>query len=680
MQQPQLNFNQIQTPAINPQLNAQQINLGIDQVQAEFNRQEQGLQANKEQMRANQMAMERSLKTGAERSRMNWENLNELTKFSKTLSDFMTTRHDAWKKNLEAEQINQAFLDGGDPAKNAEFKREEQVLQAGHEATVAASTEYLNRGGLPDVAAELEKRSGWEKYYYAKGLVMNGATGWTSFYNSNKNTPVLFRDGNPENKSAENIISINSATNSAEYNSVVRALRDQYVAPFSGLNQELLNEYLINPMRRDMTIQYGEWESQYAKNEEKNRKIKNTGALQTAIQGATTPEGRANLSATVNGQLRDYYLRNNGQWAVANKLLTDNLKSLAPNLSPTEMGALAGIPIEGHTGGKNKTLGDLPGFNEALIASQEAQSQAITRSDRKRQRDLKLLKMEFNKKQLEEGFFEEAQAKDAVRRLVDLGMDASEAEYFIKTKDEFQATEAKELVNQALRRGDSYIPEGLIRQLDDDVLRRRALEFNEYQSKTFGLTESQGKALERQITSAARDATDLGGAYPAQAAQVASQYAREWIQKWIADNKDNYTPAEIYTAAQQRIEKLFAGLDPETGKPITRFKDSDGNTKVGWDASPFNPDNWSPVSIDVEFKTNVDNAKATVATLVGDGVKNPYATGPIKGTEAELEMIKKKLEETGELPPRSSTPIFNILADQAKNVATWRQIVKPNSK
>jgi len=648
MQQPQLNFNQIQAPAINPQLNAQQINLGIDLVQAEFNRQEQGMRANKEQMQRNQLAMERSLKTGAERSRMNWESLDQLTEFSKTLSDYMTTRHDAWKKNLEAEQINQAFLDGGDPAKNAEFKREEKVLQAGHEATVAASTEYLNKGGLPDVAAELEKRSGWAKYYYAKGLVMNGATGWTPFYNSNKDTPVLFRDGNPDNQDPSNIISINSANNSAEYNSVVRALRDQYVAPFAGLNQELLNEYLIRPMRKAMTMQYGEWEAQYAKNEEQNRKILNTESLKTAIKGANSPEGMANLSATINGQLREYYLRNNGQWGIANKLLTDNLKTLAPNLSPTEMGALAGIPIEGHTGGKNKTLGDLPGFNAALIASQEAQSQAMTREDQDRRRQLRNLKMEFNKQQLEQGFFEEAQAKDAVRRLVKLGMNATEAENFIKTKDEFQADEAKELVTQALRRGDSYIPEGLIKQLDDDFLRKRARELNEYQSKTFGLTESQGDALEKQITSAARDATNLGGAYPAQAAQVASQYAREWIQKWIADNKDNYTPAEMYTAAQQRIEKLFAGLDAETGKPITKFKDSEGNTKVGWDASPFNPDNWATVSIDVKFKKNVDNAKATIATLVGDGVKNPYATGPIKGTEAELEMIKKKVEETGE--------------------------------
>ena len=121
------------------------------------------------------------------RSEMDWRGLEKLTDFSKTLEKMLLTRHDDYKKRVEAEQINQAFMDGGDPHKNEKFKEEEAQLEAAHEATVAVSTEYQNKGGLPDIAAEIEKRSGWEKYYYVKGLVMNGAVGCNSYYNPCQN-------------------------------------------------------------------------------------------------------------------------------------------------------------------------------------------------------------------------------------------------------------------------------------------------------------------------------------------------------------------------------------------------------------------------------------------------------------------------------------------------------------
>lgn len=74
--------------------------------------------------------------------------LEKLTDFSKTLEKMLLTRHDDYKKRVEAEQINQAFMDGGDPHKNEKFKEEEAQLEAAHEATVAVSTEYQNKGGL----------------------------------------------------------------------------------------------------------------------------------------------------------------------------------------------------------------------------------------------------------------------------------------------------------------------------------------------------------------------------------------------------------------------------------------------------------------------------------------------------------------------------------------------------
>ncbi len=141
MQPFQANFNQIQAPRVNPQIQAEQIDLGIDKVAAEFQRQESGLKSNMQQMQNNQTAMQNSIRTQMKRSEMDWRGLEKLTDFSKTLEKMLLTRHDDYKKRVEAEQINQAFMDGGDPHKNEKFKEEEAQLEAAHEATVAVSTE-----------------------------------------------------------------------------------------------------------------------------------------------------------------------------------------------------------------------------------------------------------------------------------------------------------------------------------------------------------------------------------------------------------------------------------------------------------------------------------------------------------------------------------------------------------
>ena len=672
MQPFQANFNQIQAPRVNPQIQAEQIDLGIDKVAAEFQRQESGLKSNMQQMQNNQTAMQNSIRTQMKRSEMDWKGLEKLTDFSKTLEKMLLTRHDDYKKRVEAEQINQAFLDGGDPHKNEQFKEEEAQLEAAHEATVAVSTEYQNKGGLPDIAAEIEKRSGWEKYYYVKGLVMNGAVGWNSYYNQNLETPIIFRDGNPENTAPENIISIKSANNSPEYNSAVRALRDQYVAPYMGLNQELLNEYLISPMRKDMVTQYAQWERDFQDSRTKELGIQRVDSLQSAIRSPNPGE----LERTINAQLRTNYLRNSSSWTLANKQLTDDLKLLAPNLSPTEFGRLAAIPIQGHSGGKKKTLGDLPGFAEALRESEAAASKKENQIEQQRRRQRAKAKNEIEIKLETEGYFTEEAAKKARTRLLEMGMDANDVENLIVTRDEYRAAEAEELVSSALVRGDSIIPPSLIMELDNPVLADRARRQNQINSATYGMTKDQGDALDKQIDSAARDAADLGGAYPAEASRVAAAKAKEWARRWIANNKDNLPPEKIFEGVSQRITRMFQGLDPETGQPNNKYKDANGNPRIGWDGSQFNPENMPFISLDAEFKRNVETAKATVATLAGNNIKNPYAAGPIKGTEAELEMIKKQVEETGALPPRSTTPIFNILADQAKNIATWEQIVK----
>jgi len=63
-----------------------------------------------------------------------------------------------------------------------------------------------------------------------------------------------------------------------------------------------------------------------------------------------------------------------------------------------------------------------------------------------------------------------------------------------------------------------------------------------------------------------------------------------------------------------------------------------------------------------------------------DGESNPYGIGAIPGTENELKKILAHVEKHGELPPRSATPLFVALADQAKGTVALETIIKEQLK
>ena len=102
-----------------PQLNPGQVDLGIERVSAEFSRQESGLRENMKQMRDNQAAMQRSAKTEMDRTEMDWKNYMKLADFSKTISDQLVENQKDENKRIMKENMNQAFIDGADPVKQA---------------------------------------------------------------------------------------------------------------------------------------------------------------------------------------------------------------------------------------------------------------------------------------------------------------------------------------------------------------------------------------------------------------------------------------------------------------------------------------------------------------------------------------------------------------------------------
>ena len=156
----------------------------------------------------------------------------KLADFSKTISDQLVENQKDENKRIMKENMNQAFIDGADPVKQAEYQAKVQELSTLDDASIAVATEYENRGGLPDVAYEIERRSGWAAYGYAVGVAQNGGKNYGAFLEANKDTVVGYRDDGSE-------IKLSEATNSAEYLAAQKILRNQYMDPYVGLNPEL---------------------------------------------------------------------------------------------------------------------------------------------------------------------------------------------------------------------------------------------------------------------------------------------------------------------------------------------------------------------------------------------------------------------------------------------------------
>ena len=154
MQPFQPNFNQIQAPGVSPQNNAEQIDLGINRVAAEFSRQESGMRQNLQAMAENQKAMQRSMKTQMDRSEMDWKNYEKLADFSSTIADQLVENQKKVNERVKIENMNQAFIDGADPNKQAKYNEEVEKLNKADDATLEVAKRYRDSGGLPDVAYE----------------------------------------------------------------------------------------------------------------------------------------------------------------------------------------------------------------------------------------------------------------------------------------------------------------------------------------------------------------------------------------------------------------------------------------------------------------------------------------------------------------------------------------------
>ena len=242
----------------------------------------------------------------------------------------------------------------------------------------------------------------------------------------------------------------------------------------------------------------------------------------------------------------------------------------------------------------------------------------------------------------------------------------------LRSIDEAEAAMAEKEVRLLIAQG-AFIPEGLLKQVTDNTLYKQAYQLNATRRVNMGLSKENADDVKKLInTLAMSQAGTIGATGVAKPeAQQAIIRAKEDARRWLAANRYKY---ENEMQAVEALNKYLS--DRFTGKGY-EYKDANGVTQTGYDASPYNTKNQlDTTKSQAQFEREADDAKAHVSDLVQSGIPNPYAVGAIPGTEKELEKILADVKETGKIPPMEQNPRFMALAQQANGTATYEEIVK----
>ena len=680
------NFNQVPLPAINPQMAAPVgVDLGIQRVEAEFNRQEAGLRENIAQQRQNMRILEQSAQTQMRRTEQDWKSYEKLKDFSETVGRLIVDRQQDVNAKEQMEAVNKVMASGVTLEQYQAWKRGEEESEEEYQDSVKIATHYKENGGLPDVAALIEGRSGHAAFGAALGMVMNGKKNYQQFLNQNKETVLGYRDGNPENTSADNIISLATSTNSAEYLQVQQMLSQQYYAPYAGLNPVMLNEYLLQPMREIENREFINWEAEFEKTEELKRLSQEGAALADANENPV--EGARILES----QIRAENTRLGGNaWALAREKKMEALWDLGRKGYYTEGEARALMDQEIMMRGGKRKFGNTAEGREFLRIVRSYHQSVHQQNEADKLRERQALQRWVTTYTQKKGPMDEETVQQVRDRAAELGFTKQQINVLMPEYSEQEATVAAELIQEKMMAGE-YIPPGLIKALTfkHKPLFDEATQYNANRGDNIGMTQVQRESLDKVINGwAAAGAGYTPGGEPKAGAAQAARRAFEWAQRWWQDNRFSYeTSGKALEVLESKLQMMFEGINPETNEPYN--VEINGKKRLGFEASPFNTE---VVAQEIGTQAEQDKTEAyrinktmseqaiqkNIAGIEGPG--NPYSMGAIPGTSLELEKVKKFVEENGVLPPRSLMPIFNNLAVQAGGTWSFEHILKSQLK
>lgn len=410
------NLNQVQQQRVNPSLQAETIDLGINQVAREFQRQEAGLRDNMKAMADNQRALERSTATQNNRAKQDFKNLEKLSDFSQTLSKNLVEGQEKENEKIKLENINQAFMDGGDPNAQAQHAEGVEYLNQLDNVERGIAATYVANGGAVDIGNEIKKRSGWAAYGYAVGVARQGGAGYPGFREERQDMEVGVKaDGFP--------LTLANASNRAEWRAANKALRDMYMQPYLGLNQEMLNKEMIEPMREAETLAFATWQEELATKEKAEENLARMGTLYESMQHFSQTNDVLPVIRDIETMIEKVTIDNGGFAGAGRKEVAKLLFDLADKgvITPGQAVAILKTKYPDRNG-QTRSLGNFVEFRGLAQRANDAAQKAWSFETSQKRREARAQIKKIEDSIATKGLLTEKEAEDVKAKLASLGL------------------------------------------------------------------------------------------------------------------------------------------------------------------------------------------------------------------------------------------------------------------
>nr|BDD44284.1 hypothetical protein 30 [bacterium] len=294
-----------------------------------------------------------------------YEGLQEIAKFSKTLSGVLIEEQKKENERQMEEGLMMAYTDGLAPSEMAEFDAQESALYQANKTTQAAGAGFEQATNDYSTGNSIRGLSGWRAYGYARGQAEMAGANYPAYYAEAKREVSITLNGRE--------ITYDSAQDSAERAAVEAEIRRGYLRRYGSINPALLNKYMFPQMRNFEAQQALEWNEQKNKEILNNRRAEQQDDLFSAVKSGNGLQGAMEFLDTHASD----YGGTAGARKVLAQMLEDGLKD--GSISPDQIEQLLGQQFQLRNGGGSMTLGqyrDFAGLREA--------------AQRKRNRDIDL--------------------------------------------------------------------------------------------------------------------------------------------------------------------------------------------------------------------------------------------------------------------------------------------------
>ncbi len=170
------------------------------------------------------------------------KDLEALSQFSKTLNDQLEKDLKSRNQAEMQEGIMEAYYEGISPEEQQQFIQDENALRETGAAANKLAEQVEEQTGDVFVADRFRSMSGWKKYGYALGMVQRGASNYSMYYESAKESASIEVEG-------KGVVTFKNATEPEEYAALQEQVNQEFLDQFIGVNPALLNEHLFGTMQ-----------------------------------------------------------------------------------------------------------------------------------------------------------------------------------------------------------------------------------------------------------------------------------------------------------------------------------------------------------------------------------------------------------------------------------------------